>query len=407
VLKECRNSNITNFYESFIHDSRLYIVMEYVAGGSVKDILRIRGALQEIYIAIIMKELLIALSYIHSQKKLHRDVKGNFHSAANILLSLEGNVKLADFGVSAQISESVNKRNSFVGTLNWMAPEVITQSDYDHKADIWSVGITGIELAQGYPPYFNMQPLKALIEIQSGAPPQLDSSFSQTFREFTSLCLQKDPEKRPDAEMLLNHRFIKSAKKTYYLTDLLDPSTIIRREHFRSSSTQSPINTVLRLTPSENSQHRHSRSSGNYIYRPPISQKAGSNPFTSRSGSVCSDSSNTSIRTTVVVPDCDEISSGPHSPKKKLSLEFDEGTIVDAKKLAELGTLQEPSFLTVLERAVNNIESRRETMEALEGLVVAIAQLEIKEPGLAPKIFGEVAKIYKTEYPADYHYLFS
>jgi len=207
---------LTNYYGSSVYGTKLWIVMEYVDGGSVADAIQ-DEPLEEKYISVIVSEVLKGLLYLEQEQKIHRDIK-----AANILLSRDGSVKLADFGASGQLTDTMTKCNTFVGSPYWMAPEVMTQNRYDGKADIWSLGITCIEMAKGKPPYSHLHPLRVISMIPHNPPPRLKGEFSQSFTDFVNSCLKRDPSDRPCISELLKHPFVAKAKKLSILKEVVE-----------------------------------------------------------------------------------------------------------------------------------------------------------------------------------------
>ncbi|KAF2220632.1 kinase-like domain-containing protein [Elsinoe ampelina] len=233
LLSTCSSEWVTRYKASFVRGTKLWIVMEFLGGGSCLDLLK-PGSFNEAQIAIVMRELLSGLDYLHSTGKIHRDIK-----AANVLLSSNGNVKLADFGVAAQLTNIKSQRMTFVGTPFWMAPEVIQEAGYDFKADIWSLGITAIELALGEPPHSNVHPMKVLFLIPKEKPPRLEGpNWSKDFKDFITACLNKEPERRPTAKALLKHRFITKAGKTEALRDLVVKAQKLSTTTERSDKTR-------------------------------------------------------------------------------------------------------------------------------------------------------------------------
>eukprot|EP00029_Vermamoeba_vermiformis_P012728 TRINITY_DN768_c0_g1_i1.p1 TRINITY_DN768_c0_g1~~TRINITY_DN768_c0_g1_i1.p1 ORF type:complete len:578 (+),score=148.70 TRINITY_DN768_c0_g1_i1:62-1795(+) len=216
----------TKYKGSLLNGTQLWIVIEYMSGGSVLDLLQ-SGPLDEGLIAYFLREVCRALESLHGSGVLHRDIK-----AANILLSENGDVKLGDFGVSGQVSES-SKRYSLVGSPYWMAPEVITgkESGYNERADIWSLGITAIEMAKGFPPRVEQQPAKVVMTIVNSDPPKLEGNFSPNFKNFVAACLKKDPKERSTAKELLNHLFMKTTPNKITFKSVLERYRKWREAH--------------------------------------------------------------------------------------------------------------------------------------------------------------------------------
>ncbi|KZV44183.1 serine/threonine-protein kinase 4B [Dorcoceras hygrometricum] len=218
--------NVLKSHCSFVIDHTLWVVMPYMAGGSCLHILKAAhpNGFEEPVIATILREVLKGLEYLHQHGHIHRDVK-----AGNILIDTRGGIKLGDFGVSACLFDSGDRqrmRNTFVGTPCWMAPEVMEQlHGYDFKADIWSFGITALELAHGHAPFSKYPPMKVLLMTLQNAPPGLDyesdKKFSKSFKQMIASCLVKDPLKRPSAKKLMRHSFFKQARSNDYISRTL------------------------------------------------------------------------------------------------------------------------------------------------------------------------------------------
>ncbi|XP_035140244.1 mitogen-activated protein kinase kinase kinase kinase 1 isoform X3 [Callithrix jacchus] len=225
MLKTCRHANIVAYHGSYLWLQKLWICMEFCGAGSLQDIYQVTGSLSELQISYVCREVLQGLAYLHSQKKIHRDIKG-----ANILINDAGEVRLADFGISAQIGATLARRLSFIGTPYWMAPEVAAvalKGGYNELCDIWSLGITAIELAELQPPLFDVHPLRVLfLMTKSGyQPPRLKEKgkWSAAFHNFVKVTLTKSPKKRPGATKMLSHQLVSQpGLNRGLILDLLD-----------------------------------------------------------------------------------------------------------------------------------------------------------------------------------------
>lgn len=210
MLQQCSHPNVVRYLGSYQGEEYLWIVMEYCGGGSVADLMNVtEEPLEEYQIAYICREALKGLDYLHSIFKVHRDIKGG-----NILLTEQGDVKLGDFGVAAQLTRTMSKRNTFIGTPHWMAPEVIQESRYDGKVDVWALGVSAIEMAEVLPPRSAVHPMRVLFMISIEPAPMLEDKekWSLVFHDFVAKCLTKEPRMRPTASEMLKHKFIEKCK---------------------------------------------------------------------------------------------------------------------------------------------------------------------------------------------------
>ncbi|XP_050194758.1 serine/threonine-protein kinase PAK 3-like [Myiozetetes cayanensis] len=218
IMRDNKHPNLVNYLDSYLLGDKLLIVMEYVDGGPLSAVVK-EIRLEEGLMAAVSRECLQALAFLHCHQVIHRDVKGD-----NLLLGMDGSVKLADFGLAARVTPEQSKRSSLVGTPHWMAPEYVTREEYGSKVDIWALGIVVIEMLEGEPPYFWENPHRALRLIASEGIPELPNQqeLSPALQDFLSCCLQTDEDSRGSAEELLQHPFLLSAKPLSGLTALIN-----------------------------------------------------------------------------------------------------------------------------------------------------------------------------------------
>lgn len=220
VMRDSRHKNIVNFLDAFLrnNNSELWVVMEFMEGGALTDVIDNNPTITEDQISTICLETCRGLHHLHSQKIIHRDIKSD-----NVLLDARGNVKITDFGFCAKLTESKSKRATMVGTPYWMAPEVVTRKEYGQKVDIWSLGIMSIEMIEGEPPYLTESPLRALWLIATNGTPQIkdEQNLSDVFRDFLYWALKVDPERRASANDLLRHDFMKQCVDLKHLAPLV------------------------------------------------------------------------------------------------------------------------------------------------------------------------------------------
>lgn len=222
IMRDYPHPNIVEMYNSFLVENELWVMMEFLEGGALTDIVT-HSRMDEVQIATVCKQCLKALAYLHSQGVIHRDIKSD-----SILLSADGKVKLSDFGFCAQVSQELPRRKSLVGTPYWMAPEVISRLPYGPEVDIWSLGIMVIEMVDGEPPFFNEPPLQAMRRIRDMPPPKLKNTNKQVsarMQGFLEKMLVRDPGQRATAYELLQHPFLTQAKGPEVLLPLMAAGT--------------------------------------------------------------------------------------------------------------------------------------------------------------------------------------
>ncbi|OAA36720.1 STE20 kinase [Beauveria brongniartii RCEF 3172] len=220
IMKEGKHKNVINFLDAFlVNENRmLWVVMDYMDGGALIDVIDNNSTISERHIATLCRETCLGLQHLHSKQIVHRDIKSD-----NVLIDSHGNVKITDFGYCAKLTARRSKRATLVGTTYWMAPEVVKQKRYGYKVDVWSLGIMAIEMAEAEPPYMDMEPMRALYLIATGVTPPLRAPHKHgaLLRQFLATCLVVDASRRATSTTLLSHEFLRSGGDTAELVELL------------------------------------------------------------------------------------------------------------------------------------------------------------------------------------------
>lgn len=216
MIRSRDHPNVVQYYDTYLRRDELWIVMEFINGGKLTDCLNL--TLSEQQIAAILKQVLLTLEHMHDRHMIHRDIKSD-----NVLLTSDNEVKLADFGFTAALTEKHPRRRSVVGTPYWMSPEVVRGVMYGTNVDIWSLGILALEMANGEVPRLEYPPIKALFVISTKPPPEFDDpdAWSQTFHDFLGKCLTKDQDERASAKDLLKHPFLQNASDLSFISEVV------------------------------------------------------------------------------------------------------------------------------------------------------------------------------------------
>ncbi|EGC36669.1 hypothetical protein DICPUDRAFT_150846 [Dictyostelium purpureum] len=274
ILKNCKSPNVVSYYGSLQHEDNVWILMDFCALGSIRDIIEsTEKTLNESQISFVVKNTLKGLIYLHKQNIVHRDVK-----AANILLGEDCQVKIADFGVSEKLN-GASQSKEMIGTPLWMAPEVILKKNYDYKADVWSLGITIIEMADGLPPHMDMNPMRAMKMVPIWPPPTFlePKKWSPLLNDFLARCLNKDPEKRSSPIDLLCHPFLRKERSPEVLGDLVNQLFRIKKKKHDELKKQQKHSTVNSTANSnsdvDNSTETNGLGNDSYIPIDPSSVK--------------------------------------------------------------------------------------------------------------------------------------